>query len=852
MSLENQTPNEHANKVPPVTPIPRPRPEAIITPQQERARHILEQRNYTTSYEHTPTASDVVVNDTPLPVVLKTPLPPVLSTPAIEGREFKRRKKLLLRHLSRKNLRFTRADDRRKTQRLWLTIGSTLMSLFVIVLSLTGAGTYAAYRFYSDTQTKYVPHVATLHDLLPHDNLKMYDSKGVFIGQLTDQGLHTGVTLDQVSPDLINATVATEDKNFWSNPGIDVQGITRAALDDIRSGHVVEGGSTITQQLIKNLVVGNDPSYVRKLQEIVLAPQVNNQYSKRDILQMYLNSIFYGQQAYGIDAAANIYFGMQDVQGGQPAASNLDLAQSAMLAGLPNSPDAYSPAAHPQAAINRCQLVLDMMVSQQYITRVQAIEAMKEVRSPDFFKAPTAVLINRAPHFFNFVLTQLEQTYHLTRQQLSRSDMIVYTTLDIALQDKIQKIAQQHVAELFSTGHNVSNAAEVLIDYHTGAILSLLGSIDYNNTGIDGQFDVSTQGYRQPGSSFKPYVYVTAFEQGASPAQAIADTPLTIPLPGGDPPTFTPQNYDMRFHGHMTLRCALQNSLNVPAVKVLQHAGIANSMKTAHDMGVSSYEGTPGYSLVLGGLGVKLIDHTSAYGTFANGGVRVPYYVVNKVVYASTNKTFTHTPLKGTRVLSKQLAYMMTNVLSDNESRKPEFYDCNVLQLFSNSRDECWAGNRGTVRPAAAKTGTTTDFRDNWTMGYTTDYVMGVWVGNDNNTPMYNVLGVDGAAPIWHDSMLAAEQGHPVRDFTNPGGLEQASVTYPDGVHTTDLFMPGTVPSYTPVTAPLQPLVAPFATGTPPTILPKPPVATAYPYCPSDFNFVAPTPGNGVSNGGWW
>ncbi len=856
MSLENQTPNEHANhanKVPPVTPFPRPRSEAIITPQQERARHILEQRNYASlSHEYTPTASDVAVNDTPLPVVLKTPLPSVLPTLALEGREFKRRKKLLLRHLSRKNLRFTRAEDRRKTQRLWLTVGSTLMSLLVVVLSLTGAGTYAAYRFYSDTQTKYVPHVASLHDLLPHDNLKMYDSKGVFLGQLTDQGLHTSVTLDQVSPDLINATVATEDKNFWSNPGIDVLGITRAALDDLRSGHVVEGGSTITQQLIKNLVVGNDPSFIRKLQEIVLAPQVNNQYSKRDILQMYLNSIFYGQQSYGIDAAANIYFGIQDVQGGQPAASKLDLAQSAMLAGLPNSPDAYSPAQHPKAAINRCQLVLDMMVSQQYITRVQAIEAMQEVRSPGFFKAPTAVLVNRAPHFFNFVLTQLEQTYHLTRQQLSRSDMIVYTTLDIALQDKIQRIAQQHVAELFSTGHNVSNAAEVLIDYHTGAIISLLGSIDYNNTSIDGQFDVATQGYRQPGSSFKPYVYVTAFEQGASPAQAIADTPLTIPLPGGDPPTFSPTNYDMRYHGHMTLRCALQNSLNVPAVKVLQHAGIANSMKTAHDMGVSSYEGTPGYSLVLGGLGVKLIDHTSAYGTFANGGVRVPYYVVNKVVYASTNKTFTHTPLKGTRVLSQQLAYMMTNVLSDNESRKPEFYDCNVLQLFSNSRDECWAGNRGTVRPAAAKTGTTTDFRDNWTMGYTTDYVMGVWVGNDNNTPMINVLGVDGAAPIWHDSMLAAEQGHPVRDFTNPGGLEQATVTYPDGVHTSDLFMPGTVPSFAPVTAPLQPLVAPFATGTPTTILPKPPVATGYPYCPSDFNFVAPTPGNGVSNPGWW
>ena len=791
-----------------------------------------------------------LARDTPIPASIKhTPTPAAAITSQLPL--LKRRKKLLLRHISRRNLRFTRDDERRKVQRLWLTFGSTALSLLVVFLSLSSAGVYAAYRFYNDTQSKYIPQVATLHDLLPKDNLKMYDSKGIFLGQLTDQGVHTTVSLDNVSPDLIDATVATEDKNFWTNPGVDILRIIRAAIDDVQSGHVVEGGSTITQQLIKNLVVGNETSIVRKLQEIALTPAVNSRYSKHDILQMYLNSIFYGDQAYGVDAAANLYFGLEDTPGGKPASAKLDLAQSAMLAGLPNSPDSYSPLHHPQAAINRCQLVLGLMVSQQYITLVQANDAMKEARSPNFFKQP-ASLINRAPHFFNFVLTQLESIYHLKREQLSRSDMIVYTTLDIALQDKIQKIAQAHVADLYNNGHNVSNAAEVLIDYHTGAIRSLLGSIDYNNTSIDGQFDVATQSYRQPGSSFKPYVYVTAFEQGASPAQAIADTPLTIDLPDSDPSTFTPENYDLRFHGHMTLRCALQNSLNVPAVKVLQHVGIDNSMKTAYDMGVTSYEGTPGYSLVLGGLGVKLIDHTSAYGTFANGGVHVPYYAVSKVVFASTNQTFGHAVLKGTKVLSPQLAYMMTNVLSDNESRLPEFYDCNVLQLFSNSRDDCWAGNRGTVRPAAAKTGTTTDFRDNWTMGYTTDYVMGVWVGNDDNTPMNNVLGVDGAAPIWHDSMLVAEQGKPIRDFVNPGGLQQATVTYPDGVRTTDWFMPGTVPSFVPVVQP-TPALTHVPTNTLSFNAPKPPpVIHSYPYCPSDFSFVAPTPANDVVAAGWW
>ncbi len=379
----------------------------------------------------------------------------------------------------------------------------------------------------------------------------------------------------------------------------------------------------------------------------------------------------------------------------------------------------------------------------------------------------------------------------------------------------------------------------------------MLGSIDYNNASIGGQYDVATQGYRQPGSSFKPYVYVTAFEQGASPAQAINDVPITISLPGGDPPTYTPQNYDLGYHGHMTLRCALQNLLNIPAVKVLQHVGIDNAMKTAQDMGLSSYQGTPGYSLVLGGLGVHLIDHTSAYGTFANGGVHVPYYTVDKVVFATTHQTYVHKLDHGKQVLSPQLAYMMTNVLSDNPSRTPEFFDCNVLQLYSNSQADCWNGNRGSVRPAAVKTGTTNDFHDNWTVGYTTDYVMGVWAGNNDNTPMSRAItGVQGAAPIWHDSMLVAEQDHPIRDFTNPGGLQWATVTYPDGVQTSDWFLPGTVPTFA---LPKQnPPVATDALHAKQP--PQPGAGPAHPYCPSSFDFAFAPPLANVASPipGWW
>ena len=845
-----QTPIPHANDV---SVIPTPQKETSITPDTNSSQV----RHY-----QTPTAP---LPPPPTPATRLTgtrnraiaPVhPPATLTPRQHAVKVRRRRKVL-RHLSRKHLRKARATEYRARRNLWLTIGSTILSILIILLSLGTAGSIVAYRFYTQTQTRYEHQVVTLRDLLPLDNLKMYDSKGVLLMQMTDQGLHTTVKLDEIAPVLQNATIATEDRNFWTNQGIDLTGIIRAAIADLSHGGVVEGGSTITQQLIKNLIVGNQSTIIRKLEEVVLTPQINTLYTKRDILEMYLNSIYYGHLAYGIDAAATIYFGLED-KPGKPASMQLDLAQAAMLAGIPSNPSAYDPLFHPETAFARFQNVLSLMVTQRYITKVEALDAIQEAQSPNFFKTAPS-LINRAPHFTNFVLDQLVQLFHLKdRSQLSRSGMIVTTTLDINLQDKIQKIAQQHIAEL-RAAHNLTNAAEVLIDFHTGAILSLLGSIDYNNASIDGQFDVATQSYRQPGSSFKPYVYVTAFEQGASPAQAIDDAPTTIYLPGGDPSTFSPNNYDMSFHGHMTLRCALQNSLNVPAVRVLQHVGIDAAMQTAYDMGITTYQGTPGYSLVLGGLGVRLIDHTSAIGTFANGGVHVPYYAISKVVSGVTNKVlYQHQLDPGKRVISPQLAYMMTNVLSDNTSRIPEFFDCNVLQLYSNSQSDCWNGNRGVVRPAAAKTGTTQNFRDNWTVGYTTDYVMGVWAGNDNNTPMIDVTGVQGAAPIWHDSMLVAEQGHPIRNFVNPGGLQRATVTYPDGVTTTDWFLPGTVPTFdttisTPTASSTSPTDSTPTPGTPtPTPGGNPSPVTAHPYCPNDYSFAFNPPASTTPANGWW
>jgi 1A family penicillin-binding protein len=759
-----------------------------------------------------------------------------------------RRLKALYRrqYFSRKHLRRARASDRRASRRLWTTIWSTTTSLLLLFLALASVIGYIAYNFINTTQGTYASQVLTLRDLLPPDNLKIYDGQGNLIDQLTDQGIHTEVKYDQIAPMLVNATVAIEDRTFWSNQGVDITGILRAALNDLENGQAIQGGSTITQQLIKKLIVGDSSDAIRKLSELVLAPQVNTHYSKRDIMEMYLNTIYYGHQAYGIDAAATVYFGLQDSKG-KSAASQLDLAQAAMLAGLPRNASLYDPFTNPQSAFDRAYNVLESMVEQGYISQVQAQLAYQEEQSPDFFKS-SPTLQDQAPHFDDYVLSQLEQMFHLKRSQLSRSGLKVYTTINVALQKQIQKIMQQHIAEI-RDAHHVTNAAEVLIDFHTGAIISMLGSIDYYDKSIDGQFNAAL-GYRQPGSSFKPYVYVTAFEQGASPAQAIDDAPTTFNNPGGTPPTYSPSNYDLHFHGHMTLRCALQNSLNVPAVRVLQHVGVSNALATAQAMGITSYEGAPGLSMVLGGLDVRLLDHTSAMGVFANGGVREPYYSISKVVQGTTGKVlFQHQPTPGTQVITPQLAYMMTSVLSDNTSRTPEFFDCNVLQLYSNSQQECYAGNRGTVRPAAAKTGTTQDFRDNWTVGYTTDYVMGVWAGNDDNTPMINVTGVQGAAPIWHDAMLLAEQGHPIQNFQNPGGLERATVTYPDGVRTTDWFLPGTVPHSAsgPNPEPGQPPVPVPPTGSSPESQP------ATPYC-STYSFAFPPPaGNGIpANGDWW
>jgi membrane peptidoglycan carboxypeptidase len=685
------------------------------------------------------------------------------------------------RHAKRKKLRINLMNEVAMERKSTITLRNLALILFTLMIALSVAFALFA-SFIGATQQRFGNEVLRLEDILPGDSLRLYDMHGQPIYEATDQGLQVSVPFSQISRNMMNAQVAIEDQNFWKNPGYDITGIVRATMDDLTRGRVVSGGSTITQQLIKNTLVGNKETLIRKLQEIALAPDVTHYYTKEQILTMYLNTTYYGEQSYGIEAAAGTYFGLQDTPNVM-ASAQLDIAQSAMLAGIVSSPSAHDPYLHPQTALDRMKEVLEQMYLQGYITASQRIEAIYEAQQPNFLK-PAATVPDLAPHFNYYVLKELTEILHVKMADLSRSGLVVSTTLDLPFQNQVLKIAQQQIAAL--KGHNVTDAAEVAIDYRTGAIRTLLGNINPDQN----QFDVASEGFRQAGSSFKPFAYVTAFEQGLSPGMPVFDGPMTFQMCCGLP-AYTPHNYGGGYMGLISWRTALQNSLNIPALKLNAQIGYENTLATAQKMGITEYAGTPNLTLVLGSLGTHLLDETSAYGAFGNNGVHVEKHAIDtiknsqgRLIYQFNIKTTSQL------VITPQAAFVMTNVLSDNVARTPEFGKCSPLWLYSTTMTQCYSGNPGTVRPAAVKTGTTNDFKDSLTVGYTPDgYVMGVWAGNDNNSAMVDVTGIMGAAPIWHDAMLLAEQGHPVKDFPGPpSGVVQKTIHYP-GITTTDWYI---------------------------------------------------------------
>jgi 1A family penicillin-binding protein len=583
---------------------------------------------------------------------------------------------------------------------------------------------------------------------------EIYDRNGNRLWELLDPaaGRRTWVPLSRISPYLQQATIATEDRFFYQNAGVDPIAIARAVYYNVTEGEIVSGGSTITQQLARNVLLSpeerTEQSLGRKVREAVLAVELARRYPKDRILEIYLNQIYYGNLAYGIEAASQTYFGR--------SAADLTLAEAALLAGLPQSPALYDPFANPEMAKARQQVVFGLMAEAGYVTSTQAAAAFEE----ELVYAPPRANF-AAPHFVVYVRQLLEARYgpDLLYQE---PGVRVQTSLD----PRIQAIAEEEVARQVNAlrDKNVSSGAVVVLNVKTGEILAMVGSKDFNDESIDGQVNVALRP-RQPGSSIKPLTYLVAFEQGWTPSTLIMDVPVEYPDGAGG--VYKPLNYDGKFHGPVLLRAALANSYNVPAIKTLEFVGIPALKEMAARLGITTLTRDDyGLSLTLGSGEVLLLEMAGAYQAIANGGVRVPPVAILRVTDSLGRVIEEYHPPEGVRVLRPEHAYLMTHILADNQARTPAFGPNSPLNLS---------------RPAAVKTGTTNEFRDNWTVGYTPDMVVGVWLGNADNTPMQDVSGVGGAAPIWHNVMERALEGVPVRDFIRPPAIVAMEVCADSG-----------------------------------------------------------------------
>lgn len=583
---------------------------------------------------------------------------------------------------------------------------------------------------------------------------RIYDRNGGLMWELMDPqaGKRTWVPLNQVSPYLQGATIATEDRNFYSNTGVDLIAVLRALYYNITEGKIVSGGSTITQQLARNVLLEpeerNEQTIGRKLREAVLALELARRYPKDKILEIYLNQIYYGNLAYGIEAASQTYFGKH--------ASDLSLAEAALLAGLPQAPASYDPLINPMGAKVRQQTVLNLMVEAGYITRDQAAAALAEELH---YLQP--MLEFPAPHFVVYVRQVLEARYGpdlIYREPGLR----VYTTLDPRLQHMAETEIARQVDALRQL--EVSNGAAVILNARTGEILAMVGSRDFNDAAISGQVNMAVQP-RQPGSAIKPLTYLAAFERGWTPATLLMDVPVAYPDGRGG--EYRPTNYDGKFRGPVLLRSALANSLNIPAVKTLEFVTVPGLQEMAQRLGITTLTRNDyGLALTLGGGEVSLLELTGAFQAMANGGRRQPPTAILRVTDGLERPIEEYRPGEGLPVLRPEHAYLISHILSDNQARTPVFGPNSPLKVS---------------RPAAAKTGTTNDFRDNWAIGYTPDLVVGVWVGNADNHPMRGVSGVSGAGPIWHNIMENVLAGLPMSDFVRPPGIVEIEICSESG-----------------------------------------------------------------------
>ena len=635
-----------------------------------------------------------------------------------------------------------------------------IIMLFISISLAFVVGSFALYKYYSILVS--LPDIDNLSGSASQfETTRILDRNGNLLYEIIDPnaGRRTYVKLENISPYLVAATIATEDKEFYNHPGYDPVALLRALWQNYTNQEIVSGASTITQQLARMLlftsVERNDRSYERKAREIVLAAELTRRYTKDEILELFLNENYYGNLSYGVEAAAETYFGI--------SANTLNLSQSAFLAGLPQGPSIYDIYTNREATLYRFQDVLVLMyeLSQEkgciYVSNnpqpicidaTAATQAMDEIENYEFQFAQN---IMEYPHWVNYIRDLLETKYDA--QTIYKSGFTVYTTLDPVLQGLAQELVSQQVDSL--RDRNVNGGALIAIEPTSGEILSMVGSPEYYNEENSGQVNMSISP-RQPGSSIKPLTYLAAFEKGWTPSTLIWDVYTEFP-PSGDPndlrSPYIPVNYDEAYHGPVTVRDALANSYNIPAVKALQYVGIYDDpnipgddglIKFAERMGITTLTNTDyGLSLTLGGGDVTLLEMTSAYATMGNQGIRIPPVAITKIVDFEGNVVYEYEKPAPNQVIRPEYAYLISSILSDNNARSPMFGSNSILNLPFQ---------------AAVKTGTTNDYRDNWTVGYTPDLAVGVWVGNPNYTPMLNTTGLTGAAPIWADFMQMAAQ----------------------------------------------------------------------------------------------
>jgi len=553
---------------------------------------------------------------------------------------------------------------------------------------------------------------------------QILDRNGALLYEIYADQNRTPLPLSQIPKHVKQATIAIEDRDFYTHNGFSVKGITRAATE-IALNHRMQGGSTITQQLVKSALLSPEVTIVRKIKELILAFWAERMYTKDEILEMYLNQVPYGGTSWGIESASKTYFN-KDL-------SALTLGETALLAGLPAAPTDYSPFGNsPEKAFDRQAEVLRRMVEDGYITKEEATDALAEkIR----FATPNISI--RAPHFVMYIKDILEKRYGARR--VEQGGLRVVTSLDVTLQEKVQNIVKTNVEELISL--NVGNGAALVTNPKNGEILAMVGSKDYFDSDHDGNVNVTTA-LRQPGSSIKVVTYALALENGFTAASILDDSPVSYTIPNN--PAYTPVNYDGKFHGATPLRYALANSYNIPAVKLAARLGVANIVNKGKLMGITSWNDASrfGLSITLGGGEVTMLDMAKVFGTLANKGVRQELTPILEVT-DYTGKVYERKRTDdGTRAVKEDVAWIISNILSDNVARTNAFGPNSELVIPEKT--------------VSVKTGTSNDKRDNWTIGYTPSYVTTVWVGNNDNSPMnpYLSSGVTGAAPIWHDIMV--------------------------------------------------------------------------------------------------